>query len=114
MVLVRRNEVAEGMLLRLSSFFRQTLAIDPTEDIPLEREIDLQLQYLEVEQLRFPELRVEVDLPDRLRRALVPSFILQPLVENAIKHGVGDEAGKDVVIRIATSVDGRPAAAGRE
>lgn len=104
MVLVRRNEVAEAMLLRLGNFFRHTLGIDPTEDIALEREIGLQLEYLKIEQLRFPELRVEVDIPDALRSALVPSFILQPLVENAVKHGIGGEIGINVILRIAADV----------
>src|SRR3712207_1257976 len=78
LVLDDRKEDAEDMLLRLSAFFRQTLAIDPAQSITLAQEIELQRTYLAIEQRRFGDmLRVEVAMPAALATALVPSLILQ-------------------------------------
>lgn len=77
------------MIENLSDFFRNSLLLDPFADIRLEREIELQALYLEIERVRFPDrLAVEIILPDGLRGAMVPSLILQPLVENSIKYAV--------------------------
>ncbi len=85
---------AEGMLVSLSSFLRTTLEIDPSEDVTLAQEIALQQLYLEIEQIRFPErLKVEIEIPPELEGARVPSLILQPLVENAIKYAVAPSKG---------------------
>lgn len=87
---------AEAVLANLSDFLRASLATDPLEDIPLWREIEYERLYLDIEMVRFPDrLRVEIDLPDAVRSALVPSLILQPLIENAIKHSVA--AAVDIV-----------------
>ena len=84
------REQAEKMVLNLAGFFRTTLAINPTEDVRLANEIELQKLYLDMERVRFPErLSYSVDVPPELADALVPSLILQPLVENAVKHGIG-------------------------
>ncbi len=89
LVLRARPEEAERMILNLSTFFRTSLATDPIEDVPLSEEIRLQRLYLDIEAVRFPErLRVEIDVPPELEADCVPTLILQPLVENAIKHGV--------------------------
>lgn len=81
---------AERMVLSLSAFLRSTLALDPLQDIPLSEELDLQARYLDIERERFSDrLSVRLDIPADLRGAMVPSLILQPLVENAVKHGVG-------------------------
>jgi hypothetical protein len=89
LVLANRNDTAEQMLMNLSSFFRTTLAADPTADVPLSEEISLQRLYLEIEQVRFPErLRVEIDVPEALMARRVPMLILQPVVENSVKYGV--------------------------
>jgi two-component system, LytTR family, sensor kinase len=80
---------AEAMVLNLSEFFRATLAVDPLEEVRLADEVALQELYLKIEQVRFPNrLSVALDVPEELSAALVPSLILQPLVENAVKHGV--------------------------
>jgi LytS/YehU family sensor histidine kinase len=77
------------MTMNLATFFRTSLTDDPTEDVTLAEEIRLQRLYLEIEQNRFPErLLTTIDIPPELEQALVPGFILQPLVENAIKYGV--------------------------
>ena len=86
------------MVSKLSHFLRMGLSIDPSATIPLASEIALQRAYLEIEQLRYPDLEVEVELPAELENALVPSLILQPIVENAVKYGV---AGSPPPSRIA-------------
>lgn len=89
LILDGRSADAERMLARLSDFLRSTLALDPMVDVTLEQEFELHLRYLAIEQLRYPDLAVEVVLPEELRGAAIPALITQPLVENAIKHGVG-------------------------
>ena len=81
---------AEQMVTRLAAFFRSNLSADPLEDVRLSEEISAQRLYLEIEQVRFPDLSVTFDVPDELLGALVPSLILQPLIENAVKHGVAN------------------------
>jgi LytS/YehU family sensor histidine kinase len=82
-------EPAERMVENLSDFLRAGLALDPNEDISLAKEIELQSLYLAIEAERFPDrLRVEIDVPRETRRALVPSLIIQPVVENAVRHAV--------------------------
>ena len=89
---------AERMIRELSSFLRSGLASDPLEDIPLHAEVAQQHAYLNIERMRFPDrLQVEIDIPPAIERALVPSFILQPLVENALKHGVASSTGLTTV-----------------
>lgn len=88
-IMAGRTTEAEAMILNLSTFFRSSLASDPDADVALADEIALQRLYLDIEQVRFPErLRVEIDVPQALEANRVPALILQPLVENAIKHGV--------------------------
>jgi signal transduction histidine kinase len=101
LVLSRRTDTAERMLMNLSTFFRATLSADPTADVSLGEEIRLQRLYLDIEQIRFPDrLSVEVDVPDALLAARVPILILQPLVENAVKYGVA-KSKKPVTVRIS-------------
>lgn len=100
LVLSQKTDVAERMLMNLSTFFRATLSADPTADVSLEEEIKLQRLYLDIEQIRFPDrLSVEVDVPDALQSARVPILILQPIVENAVKYGVA-RSRKPVRVRI--------------
>ncbi len=89
LVVTRRNEEAEDMLSRLSDFLRATLGGDPNEMVSVDCELSTLQSYLEVESLRFGDrLEVQVDCPPMLRDVLIPGFLLQPLVENAIKYGV--------------------------
>jgi signal transduction histidine kinase len=100
--LVMRGQpaVAEEMILKLSTFYRTSLASDVREDTPLEEELRLQRLYLDIEEVRFPSrLRVAIEAAPGVQRACVPNLILQPLVENAIKHGVARSTGP-VEIRI--------------
>jgi LytS/YehU family sensor histidine kinase len=101
LVMARRADEAEEMIVNLSTFFRTSLTIDPAEDATLAQEIEFQRLYLDVERVRFPKrLRVEIDVPETLAHARVPPLILQPLVENAVKHGVS-RAAAAVTLRIA-------------
>jgi two-component system, LytTR family, sensor kinase len=97
---------AEEMVVRLSDFFRRSLALDPTEDVTLSEEVDLQRLYLEIERTRFPErLRFDVALGDGSAEARVPALLLQPLVENAVKHGVA-RSEEPTCIQIRARLDG--------
>jgi hypothetical protein len=109
LVMTGRTDRAENMLLALSTFFRTSLSLDPSADVTLAEEIDLQRLYLDIEKARFPDrLHVEIDVPEDLQQARLPALLLQPIVENAIKYGVS-KSRKAVVIRIAAkqALDGR-------
>ena len=103
LVLDHRNEAAEDMLLRLSTFFRHTLETADARMISLAQEIDLQAAYLDVEQARFGDsVTIEIDVPEALLDAQVPALILQPLVDNAVKHGaLRGDASSLITIRAA-------------
>ena len=89
LVLTGKPKEAEAMIQNLSNFYRTSLSSDPLEDVTLAEEVELQRLYLEIESVRYPKrLRVKIDIPDALMGQHVPALILQPLVENAIKHGV--------------------------
>jgi hypothetical protein len=106
LVMVGRTEQAEKMIQTISSFYRHSLAGDPTADVPLADEISLQRHYLEIEAVRFPERLVcEFDVPESLENACVPGMILQPLVENSIKYGVSAST-RPVTIRIVAQEAG--------
>jgi sensor histidine kinase YesM len=81
---------AEAMVVSLSDFLRSTLRMDSGREITLAEEIKLQSLYLDIEKIRFPQrLSVTIDVPEQLNDVCVPNLISQPLIENAIKHGVG-------------------------
>ncbi|MDQ4086857.1 MAG: histidine kinase [Pseudomonadota bacterium] len=96
---------AEEMVVQLSDFFRRSLAVNPMEDVTLSEEVELQRLYLEIERTRFPDrLRFDVALDDGTAEARVPALLLQPLVENAVKHGVARSEGS-TCIRIRARAD---------
>lgn len=97
------STVAGRMVLSLSSFLRTTLELDPMQDVCLADELALQLGYLNIEGERFSDrMRVKLDIAPGLEQALVPSLILQPLIENAVKHGVGCSVGAVEILITAT------------
>jgi LytS/YehU family sensor histidine kinase len=97
---------AEEMVVQLSDFFRRSLAVNPMEDVTLAQEVELQRLYLEIERTRFPDrLRFDVALDAGTADARVPALLLQPLVENAVKHGVA-RSEAPTCIRIRARVDG--------
>jgi hypothetical protein len=100
LVMSSRPQEAEEMILKLSTFFRSSLSLDPSADVTLAEEIALQSLYLDIERVRFPKrLKVEIDVPAELESARLPALILQPVVENAIKYGVSPTREK-IVLRI--------------
>ena len=101
LVLTGKNDSAERMVQMLSRFYRRSLADDPTADVPLAEEVALQKLYLDIEAVRFPlRLVARYEVPDELADCLVPGMILQPLVENSVKHAVATSSGQ-VTITIA-------------
>ena len=97
---------AERMVLSLSTFLRSTLELDPVHDVPLREEIALQREYLGIEGTRFSDrMAVNIAVDEEASAALVPSLILQPLIENAIKHGVGRSTGPVEIAVSATRRD---------
>lgn len=89
LVMTGKAERAEEMIQGLSNFYRRSLAEDPTGEVELGQEFDLQRDYLAVETVRFPDrLRVAIDLPHALAEVRIPGMILQPLVENSVKYAV--------------------------
>lgn len=95
LILEKKNDAAEGLIGRFSAFLRASLKADPHADHTLFAEFEQLRQYLGIEQIRFPDrLRVSVDLPAEIEDALVPPFLLQPLLEDAIQLGVAPVSGE--------------------
>ena len=106
LVMRERADEAERMILNLSTFFRASLTREANDNVTLAEELKLQLLYLDIEKVRFPErLVVKVLVPEELLGALVPALILQPLVENAIKYGVS-RSQRPVTVTIAAEAIG--------
>jgi two-component system, LytTR family, sensor histidine kinase AlgZ len=115
--LVREDpERAEAILEDLSDLFRHAL-IDPGESVTLAAEVELARRYLDIEQVRFGKrLRIEWALDPDAANARVPPLVLQPLVENAVKHGVepseygaqvrisSERRGGTVVVKVTNTV----------
>lgn len=106
LIVTKRNADAERMTDKLSSFLRNSLTAEPGELVPLEEELSLTEEYLEIESVRFGDrLAINVDCSDHACAALIPSFLVQPLVENAVKHGVARARGR-TEIEIKGDMDG--------
>lgn len=107
LVLLKQTERANAMLSRLSSFLRYTLVGEPTAQVPLSQEIDSLKLYLEIEKMRFedrlrPEFRIDPEAMD----GHLPSLLLQPLVENAVKYAVTpQEEGADIIVEAKRAGD---------
>jgi len=105
MLALENPESASVVLSKVSDLLRRTLK-DSGAEVTLEEELDFIDRYLEIERLRFADrLRVHLNIAPEAQGALVPSLILQPLVENAIRHGIGpvSSAGR---IDISAAVSG--------
>src|SRR5690349_15212494 len=100
LVLLKQTERANAMLARLSSFLRYTLANEPTAKVTLAQEVETLKLYLEIEKMRFEDrLRPHFRIEPETIGARLPSLLLQPLIENAIKYAVTPaENGADIWI----------------
>jgi two-component system LytT family sensor kinase len=98
-VLVHRDpEAADAMLTRLGELLRHALRSDPRHETPLREEVQLLDRYLDIMRTRFGDrLTIRVTVPPALEGALVPTFVLQPLVENALEHGIDRVDGSGCV-----------------
>jgi signal transduction histidine kinase len=101
LVMTGKADSAERMIQTISRFYRHSLATEPTADVSLRDEFDLQKLYLDIEAVRFPTRLVTVfDLPADLEECRVPGMILQPLVENSVKYAVSP-VSRPVTITVA-------------
>ena len=102
LVLLKQTDRANAMLSRLSSFLRYTLANEPTAHVTVAQEVETLKLYLEIEKMRFEQrLRPAFDIDPAAERARLPSLLLQPLVENAIKYAVTpQEEGADICVEV--------------
>jgi two-component system, LytTR family, sensor kinase len=106
-VLVRQQKgrQAEETLARFSDLLRAVLADLDAQEVPLSRELEYLRLYLSIEQVRFSDrLRVDIDVEPELLDAAVPHMALQPLIENAIRHGVGRRSSPGVIALRAVRV----------
>ncbi len=98
---------AESMVVQLSKVFRHLLTHSERSFSALQEEIEFLRTYLEIEKVRFGErLTIEFDVEEEMSMATVPSLILQPLVENAFKHGLAPKRGNNQLIIRAGRVPG--------
>ncbi len=97
--LIHENpELADEMLTRLGALLRRILDERGDLTVPLHQELEFAEEYLQIEQTRFSDrLRVSIDLADPIEHFPVPSLILQPLIENAIKHGIAKDQGEGFI-----------------
>jgi sensor histidine kinase YesM len=108
LVVTGRTRDAEGMIDRLSSFLRGSLAADPERMVAVEDEFEMLENYLDIEGVRFGErLVASIELPDGLSDAQMPPFLLQPLVENAVKYAVAPSRSRVRLTIAAREQDGR-------
>ena len=102
-----RNDAAVSMIVGLSEFLRRASEDAHRPQVTLQEEVEYLQRYVDIQKVRFGErLRVSVDIPPDLLRAIVPNLLLQPLVENAIKHGISSRVTGGVVRVVGTCHDG--------
>jgi two-component system, LytTR family, sensor kinase len=101
-----RDEEAVTMIAGLSDFLRHTLEGSSRKQVPLAEELEFAEKYLRIEKVRFADrLQLDLDVPLDLAQAQVPSLILQPIIENAVKHGISQRV-QGGTVRIAAALDG--------
>ncbi|MBH0111412.1 histidine kinase [Novosphingobium sp. YJ-S2-02] len=100
LVLLKQTDPANAMLTRLSSFLRYTLINKPSARVTIAQEVETLKLYLDIERMRFEErLRTTFTIDSDTEKCLLPSLLLQPLVENAIKYAVSpQETGAEITI----------------
>ncbi len=103
LILIDDNKTANGMVTKLSDFLRYSLDMDPMKKVLLSQELTALKLYLDIEKVRFEErLQLSFEVQSSCNNALLPSMILQPIVENSIKHAIAvQEAGGSIAIKIS-------------
>lgn len=101
LVMEEQSSLAAKMLDKLSAFLRYSLITQPTDKVSLTQEIDALYLYLDIEKVRFEDrLNVEMEIAKEARQGILPSLILQPLIENAIKYAIApSETGGTITVR---------------
>ncbi|NCP24780.1 MAG: sensor histidine kinase [Erythrobacter sp.] len=108
LVLLKQTAPANAMLTRLSSFLRHTLVTEPGGKVTVEQEVEMLKLYLDIERMRFEDrLQTEFRLEPGAGDACIPSMLLQPLVENAIKYGVSPQEDGAMISVVAQIVGSR-------
>ena len=103
----RRNDAAVNMIAALSDLLRRVVNDSQRQEVPLGEELEFLQKYLDIQKARFAErLELRVEVPGELCRAWVPSLILQPIVENAVKHGIAKRAEGGAIEISAARVNG--------
>jgi two-component system, LytTR family, sensor kinase len=88
----KRNDAAVSMIAGLSDFLRRVIQDSERQQVPLSEELEFTQKYLDIQKMRLAErLQFSVEVPAELMTARVPSLILQPMVENAVKHGIAQK-----------------------
>jgi signal transduction histidine kinase len=101
-------ETATRMIAALGDLLRASLAVQSTQEVPLAEELALLDHYLEIETTRFSDrLTVTIEVADDARHLLVPTFVLQPVVENAVRYGIAPRSDAGRVVIRAEREDGR-------
>lgn len=108
LVIQGQSTAAVSMITRLADFLRATLDDKNANEVSLEEELFLTKQYFEIEKTRLGQrLTVRMNLDPSLTSCLVPHLVLQPIVENAIRHGIAPRPGSGLVTISVARVDGR-------
>jgi two-component system, LytTR family, sensor kinase len=103
-----RNDAAVSMIVALSDFLRRVAGSTHEARVPLGQEVEFLEKYLQIQEARFAgRLTLDLQVPAELRKARIPSLVLQPLAENAIKHGIAKRALGGEVRVAASRSDGR-------
>ena len=104
----QRNEAAVSMIVGVSEFLRRATGDSHRSQVTLAEEVEYLHRYVDLQKVRFGDrLQVRVDIPPELLRAQVPNLLLQPLVENAIKHGIAKRAAGGRVCVSGTHTNGK-------
>jgi two-component system, LytTR family, sensor kinase len=103
----QKNDAAVSMIVALSDFIRSVAVSSHDPQALLSQEVEFLERYLQIQEVRFAgRLKLDIQIPDELRKAQIPSLILQPLAENAIKHGIAQRAQGGEVRVAASRADG--------
>lgn len=103
LVMTQRTAIANGIIERLSEFLRFSLDNDPENKIKLSTEIEILMSYLDIEKVRFSDrLSIELNIAPGTENCLIPSLLLQPLVENSIKYAISPMKSGGIISISAT------------